>query len=88
MTTSQVLMRRYRDVDVDHLLEHFVETLLDVEGELNHASEWQWDTVVREACQHNRPALPASDETEAADFDAPDLRDPYVIPFARPLDPK
>ncbi len=51
MATSQVLMHRTEDKNVDHLLARFIETLLDVETELQDADDGQWDTILRNACR-------------------------------------
>jgi len=86
MTTSQVLARRYRDVDIDNLLAHFVETLLDVESELESANDWQWDTIVRDACRTRKHAIELSDAESVGDDTAyPGLG---TVPFTRPSGPK
>jgi len=86
MTASQVLARRYRGVDIDNLLAHFVETLLDVESELEAASDWQWDTVVRDACRTRKHEVKLSGSEFVRDETA--QSGPGTVPFTLPRGPK
>ncbi len=93
MTTSQVLLRRYSDVDINNLLSHFVDTLLDVEQELEAASDWQWDTIVRDACRKRKNEVHLTcDEGDTYSETEPtgisEVLDADIIPFERPRDPK